>query len=448
MSWLCYAKGMAYRQRCRLAGHDWPGLIEEYENVYDKRSKQEITEEYLSRVLLHCLKNVPFFRENLQISPSQVESDPREALRQFPILTRDVVRGCHDQLKSEDLRTRKWYYNTSGGTTGEPLRLIQDKWFYDVSTATALYYSRLLGRNIGEPELLIWGSERDVFGERKSIRSRFDHWLMGTRAVNAFAFGRAEMLRAIRLMNRQRPRLIVAYAQAVFELARFVDMQGLHVEPQRAIVTTAGTLYGFMKDTIRRAFSCPAGVFDRYGSREVSLIGCELPDSNGLVVPPWLNYVEVLDDDGNPVADGNVGNIVITNLANFAMPLVRYVIGDRGNLMNPVGCIDGGQRLGTVRGRIVDTFKAVDGTLVDGEYFTHLMYLRDWVRSFQVVQSSLNLVTFRVVRTASATPQEDLDEIKSKTKLALGDECSVVFEFVDDILPSKSGKTRYTISEI
>ncbi|MCA9189490.1 MAG: hypothetical protein KDA99_27895 [Planctomycetales bacterium] len=213
-------------------------------------------------------------------------------------------------------------------------------------------------------------------------------------------------------------------------------------------MTTAGTLYGFMKDTIRRAFSCPAGVFDRYGSREVSLIGCELPDSNGLVVPPWLNYVEVLDDDGNPVADGNVGNIVITNLANFAMPLVRYVIGDRGNLMNPVGCIDGGQRLGTVRGRIVDTFKAVDGTLVDGEYFTHLMYLRDWVRSFQVVQSSLNLVTFRVVRTASATPQEDLDEIKSKTKLALGDECSVVFEFVDDILPSKSGKTRYTISEI
>jgi phenylacetate-CoA ligase len=84
--------------------------------------------------------------------------------------------------------------------------------------------------------------------------------------------------------------------------------------------------------------------------------------------------------------------------------------------------------------------------MVDGEYFTHLLYFRDWVRRFQVVQTSPSTVVFRVV-TDSAVPRRDREEIAQKTRSALGPGCEVTFETVDEIAPLPSGKLSYTLRD-
>ena len=138
---------------------------------------------------------------------------------------------------------------------------------------------------------------------------------------------------------------------------------------------------------------------NQYGSREVSNIACEIPGIEGLWVAPWGSYVEILDDEGLPVHPGEEGNIVVvTCLTNYAMPLLRYWIGDRGALLpEPTPGGSGLQILKHVSGRNVDVFRTRDETLVDGEYFTHLLYFQPWVWKFQVIQKGYEHLVFKVV---------------------------------------------------
>ena len=106
-----------------------------------------------------------------------------------------------------------------------------------------------------------------------------------------------------------------------------------------------------------------------------------------------------------------------------------------------------------ITGRISDTFVAADGTLVAGEYINYVFYLQDWVEKFQVVQESTSLIRARIVRRkrmpdAGGAEAAGLEEMVQKVHLALGDDCKIAFEFVDDIEPSASGKYRFTVSKV
>ena len=101
-----------------------------------------------------------------------------------------------------------------------------------------------------------------------------------------------------------------------------------------------------------------------------------------------------------------------------------------------------------VSGRNVDMFKCRDGTLIDGEYFTHLLYFKDWVQKFQFVQKDFDLVTVNLVKTGETVPEDDLEDINKKIRVLLGEGCRVEYNFLEDIPTNPSGKYRYTISEL
>jgi len=145
---------------------------------------------------------------------------------------------------------------------------------------------------------------------------------------------------------------------------------------------------------------------------------------------------------------GTEGNIVVTCLTNYAMPLVRYWIGDRGALLPQADTNNGVQILEYVSGRSVDMFRRCDKTLVDGEFFTHLLYFRPWVGKFQVVQKSYAHVLFKVVSRNGKPAKEELEEIAARSRLAMGADCRVDFEFLDELPAHPGGKFRYTISEV
>jgi phenylacetate-CoA ligase len=444
MNW----KKSVYFRYASFRGYRFPRLFSDLSRSFSG-SRPGDSKESLTRMLFHCRASVPFYAEKLKsIAPRLLEEHPHECLQSLPVLTKEMVRTHFERLKSADLPGRKWTYNTSGGSTGEPLRLIQDQDYHDRSTAITFIYLAQLGYETGQPLVRLWGSERDVEGRTKTIKSRFFNWLMGTTYLNAFKMTPERMHQFIETLNDVRPKLILAYAQAIYELAVFTEREGLPVRSQRAIVTSAGTLYPFMREKIAKVFGCK--VYNLYGSREVSDIACEVPGIDGLWVAPWGTYLEIVDDSGNPVAPGAEGNILVTSLTNSAMPLIRYQIGDRGALApaNATNSSPPGQVLKCVSGRNVDMFRTRNGTLVDGEYFTHLLYFRPWVRKFQVVQKNRNHVLFKILKPAQPPPKTELSEIGERTRLAMGQDCSVDFEFVEELPPHPSGKYRYTISEV
>jgi phenylacetate-CoA ligase len=401
----------------------------------------------LIQLLEHSRQQVPYYAEVMRALGDSFYDDPLAYLERMPILTKDIIRTRFEDLKSGDLPRRRWFENTSGGSTGEPVRFIQD-WDYAVqSGAIKLLFSKLVGKEIGEREVCIWGSERDVIHGSQEWQARFINGLTNVTILNAYLMTPERMRESIAMLNRDRPKLIVAYAESLYELARFSEREGLAVAPQTAIISSAVTLYPFMRETIERVFGCR--VFDRYGSREVGDIACERPGYEGFWVAPWGCYIEIVDGQGNRVPDGMEGEILVTLLSNLAMPLVRYRIGDMGALApGDDQRALGQQLLRSILGKTLDVFRQRDGTLIEPGYFESMMYFRDWVRRFHVVQKSYSHIVFRIERTDADYEQAELDEITAHTRLLMGDDCQVSFKFVDDIPATGSGKHRIAICEV
>jgi phenylacetate-CoA ligase len=425
-------------------------LPRHYREISQQNLRQDLSGEtigLIGDVLEHCRQWVPYYSKLLGNTPLGRDEEPLERLGTLPLMTKDIIRTRLEELTSRDLQRRRWYYNTSGGSTGEPVKFIQDADYRDRSAAITFLFSSWAGCGPTDPEVRLWGSERDIFAGSAGWRNRVVNRLKRTRMLNAFRMTPTTMREYIDVLNRTRPKLVVAYAQAIYELAQFAARSGLRVQPQQAILTSAGTLHRFMRELIEQTFGC--SVFNRYGSREVGDIACECEAHDGLHVAPWGTYVEVVNENGARVRDGEEGEICVTSLTNYAMPLIRYRIGDRGALSTrDCACGRRGQLLERVSGRTVDTFRAADGTLIDGEYFTHLLYFRPWVTRFQVIQREYTRIEFKIIGDEDRCTQAELAEIAAKSRLLLGPECNVDIQFVSDIAPSNSGKYRYTISEI
>jgi phenylacetate-CoA ligase len=397
----------------------------------------------LAETLEHAVATVPHYRG--VTTPAQIQEDPFAALARFPVLDRDTVRAAGPALLSERGDRREWVENTSGGSTGEPVKLLQDPDHLAWTVAAREVYSTWAGGGLGEPELYIWGSEKDLEGGT-SLRGRFGTWLLRRTLLNAFLLTDETIETILGQLRDGPPRLVIAYAQAGYEVARFASRNGIEVPPQRGAIATAGTLHDFMREQLEETFGCRA--LNRYGSRETGDMAGECEFRTGLHVLPWTCHVEVLGPEGEPVGPGEEGEIAVTGYTNRAMPLVRYLIGDRARLPErEVACPCGRrtQMLAEVTGRNVDMFLGPEGQMVDGEYFTHLMYFRPWLRQFQVVQRAPDEVVFRT--SGGEVPAADREEIEAKTKAVLGPGCAVVFERVGTIEPSASGKLRYTIRE-
>lgn len=400
--------------------------------------------ELLGATLRHAVATVPHYRG--LATPAEIAADPFAALARFPLLDRDTVRANWRELLSEEGDRSKWVENTSGGSTGEPVPLRQDREHLALTVAVREVYSTWAGAALGEPELYIWGSEKDLEGAGDP-RNRIGNRLLRRTLLNAFLLTDDSIETILARLRTGPPHLVLAYAQAGYEVARFASRRGIEVPPQRGMIATAGTLYGFMREQLEETFGC--AVLNRYGSRETGDMAGECEHRTGLHVLPWTCHLEVLGPDGEPVGPGEEGEIAVTGHTNKAMPLIRYLIGDRARLPeDDVACPCGRptQMLAEVTGRSVDMFLGPDGQMVDGEYFTHLMYFRPWLRQFQVVQRAPDDVLFRVAAEGEV-PAADRDEIVAKTKSVLGEGCAVGFELVETIEPSASGKLRYTLRD-
>ncbi len=402
----------------------------------------------LARLLQHCQKSVPYYQDLIAQTDGHYAEDPQKYLSQFPILTKEIIRQNFGRLQAEDLNSRHWTYNTSGGSTGEPIRLIQDRQFTDYQMAIQWLSFNWAGRKLGEPAVHLWGSARDTLQQTEDIRKRVLNRLTNDRYFNTFLMTPEKMRAYLEDLNLHPPKLIVAYVQSIYELSQFALSENISVTPQKAIMTSAGTLHPFIREKIESVFHCK--ILNRYGTREVGDIACECQAHTGLHVFPWGNYVEIVDDQGNRLPDGVEGNILVTNLHNHAMPLIRYAIGDRGVLSSSRQCSCGrhGQILEKISGRNVDVFRKRNGTLVDGEYFTHLLYFKDWVQKFQVVQKDYSWIVFKIQKNVKNYQPWELEEIRQKTRAVMGEDCVVDFEFPKEIAPLKSGKFSYTITEV
>lgn len=429
-----------------LRGQPLGKYYEEFVYEYQKGTSPDATQKQLIRLLRHCERNVPYYSKIIKKIGGSYENDPIEYLTKFPVLKREDVRRRFDELKSADMPQRQWYLNSTGGSTGESLQFIQDREYASRAGAISLLLSKLVGSEIGERRVILWGSPRDITCNEESWQGHLILGLTNTTLLNTVLMTRARMLEFIKILNESKPRLIIAFAESIYELAKFAEKEDLIIIPQSAIITSAGKLYPFMREKIEGVFQCKA--FDRYGSREVGDIACERPGFDGLWVAPWGNYLEIIDPEENRVPEGNSGEILVTSLSNYAMPLIRYRIGDRGTLLSTTQNLQNyNQALKEVIGRSMDFFKTQDDSLINPGFLMANLYFKNWIARYQIIQKNRLEVVYKFVKAADP-PEADIEEIIAITRKAMGYGCKVSFDFVDEIPPTASGKYRFLISEV
>ncbi len=406
----------------------------------------------LERLLLHAARGCPYYAKIL--SGAGVERHSRINLEKFsniPILTKEIIRREYDALSSRDKQRRHWYPNASGGSSGVPLRFIQDRNYFEWTVANTQYYKSFAQQDIGQSELRLWGSERDLLRGSESPTARLKNWLYHRRELNAFRMTPDRMKQYAAVWNAYQPRWVEAYVDALSEFVKFCQAEPIRLHQPKGVLVSAGTLYPFIREALEKYFTGP--VFNRYGSREVGGVACSCERNTELHISVWNSYVEILDHRFRPVGPGQIGKVYVTTLNNYSMPLIRYDIGDYASWSDDKQCPCGRvtPRLQAVEGREMNVVKAADGTIVPAEFFIHFLgvvHNQGAFSKFQICQKSLTRIEVSVCISRQKIFDQNRPGMESSIKKVMGEHCAITWNRVADIPALPNGKYFYVISEI
>lgn len=402
----------------------------------------------LAQLLLHAIDTVPYYND-LTALRQEIKSNPEAALAKFPVIDKAVLRGSFERMLSSrpDKHTLT---NTSGGSTGEPVRFIQDVDYRDWAEANKNLFSGWIGHRPGDCHVKIWGAPRDIFGGGTSWKKMLRNFAVNETILNCYRVGPQQWDDFTQKLNSLRPSLLESYADAGYEYARYVLDQQHQIHQPRGIITSAGLLLPHMKHTIAKAFNCP--VLNRYGSREVGDIACSCPQGDSLHVSELTHFVEIVTPDNQPCPPGVEGELQITVLTNRSMPLIRYRIEDRATWdAAPCPCKRHTKMLASIAGRSNDYLIAADGSQVNGTALTTLLYEFPEVRRFQFRQSPDHSIAM-LLEPQPGVASEHFDTIAAKARAKmvtlLGEAATIATETVSDIPPTPTGKHRYVVNEL
>lgn len=408
-------------------------------------------ENKLRALLQHAYEQVPYYRSLLEESDlvhnGVIVQNPFKYLFGIPLLTKQTIRQNGEALYSRDRNSRNPYSNRSSGSTGKPLQFLCDAQYAEEHDAHLMLIKSWRGADPFDSVIKLWGAIRDTYRGKKPLDIRIKDFLRNRLTLNTFNMTVEDMRRYLEILNKHRPNLIWAYANSIYELARFAKREGIAVLPQRAIHVSAETLHDFMREEIEEVFGCK--VFNHYGSREISSIASECSAHQGLHILIEYCLVEVLDEYGKPCPPGVEGNIVVTNLGNYSMPFIRYVIEDRGVMAPyaPCSCGCNYPKLKRITGRTLDLFLTEDGKMIDGLYLMRHIYGTKKREQYQIIQKDYHHLVYRIVANAPVA-EKVLEEIREKTQLVMGLSCRVEFEFVDKIPTGPTGKFHFVVNEL
>jgi phenylacetate-CoA ligase len=251
-------------------------------------------------------------------------------------------------------------------------------------------------------------------------------------------------------IRRERPDVLAGYGQALADLARFVNRENLRTWDTIPVIYGAERLWAHDRADLAQAFG-PA-VFETYGCREVMLIASECPSHDGmhLSMETLLTEVVVREADGSVRAaqPGELGEVLVTDLTNFAIPFIRYSNGDLAvaGKSDPCACGRTLPRLGSVEGRVTETLLDGTGARVNGLVFNVVIaHLAHAIRQFQVVQHKDRAVTLRVVPTDTFDDKIEATLRATWERYLTG--VPVRLELAQDIPVSASGKRQVVVVE-
>jgi phenylacetate-CoA ligase len=428
--------GIAYRSHLRFL---------ERSQFWGAEELARYRRDRLNRILRHAHVHVPFHRRRLDTAgydPAR-EWDIAD-LRRLPVLEKEDIRGRQSSLIATDADQASLRRKRTGGSTAVPLRVAIDPEGWNRKYAATWRHNRWAGFEPGEWLGLVWGNEPPPEGIRAKLR-RFTYERFF--ALDTLHMTEANMQRFLAECRERKTRFLMGHAHSVYLLADFCRRCAVRDVAFDGVITSAMVLRPAERTVIEEVFA--AEVFDRYGCEELSIIASECERHEGLHLHAEGLIAEVLAG-GEPAPDGTFGDLVLTDLVNMGMPLLRYRVGDVAAVHpEPCACGRGLPRLTEIRGRTADFLHTPEGNRVFGISVLDTMMIHiEGIRQTQIVQNRIDELIVRLAVDPERFGAHGEAELRRELPKYFGPRMHYRFEFVERIAPEPNGKYRFAVCNL
>lgn len=417
----------------------------EQSQFLSSRELQELQRVRLAEQLLHAYKHTVFYRDRLDqagLRPSDFH-DP-SCLKTIPILTKLDIQQHMEKMLADSVPPKLRAKNQTGGSTGMPVQFYVDLERFDSRMASTARHDSWAGYRPGDWCAYLWGARLDLISNAR-LWDRVRNRLLYRRIeLNTSGISSQDWEIFVSAIRQKKPGIMLAYAQSAVLFAKHVLQNNINDLRFHSMITTSEVLFPEQRQLLEDTFH--GKVFNRYGSREVSVIASECDQHTGLHVNADALLVEIEDDPSTPAPDGK---ILITDLLNRSMPLIRYEIGDAGRwAAQPCSCGRGLPLLQRLQGRLTDFLVMPDGRQISG------VALLTWVfadigelQHVQIIQDAVDEVRLKIVPGRSYDPTVE-QRLRDRLKNYLQAAVRVSVELCDEVEISASGKRRFVINRI
>jgi len=438
--------GLVFPLQERLKGHSTVAIRRRMEDT-QWWAPERIAELQARRLrdLLVEAQQVPYWRDLF----AKLSFDPRgvtgpQDLQALPLLDKATIRDHTDAMKHPQARGLA-RFNT-GGSSGEPLIFYIGNERVSHDVAAKWRATRWWGVDIGDPEIVVWGSPIEL-GSQDRIRAWRDK-LMRTELLPAFEMSEGKLDGFVARIRQARPRMLFGYPSALSHIARHAEKQGQRMDDLGIHVAfvTSERLYDEQRADIKRVFGCQ--VANGYGGRDAGFIAHQCPEG-GMHVTAEDIVVELVDAGGRPAQLGHAGEIVVTHLATRDFPFVRYRTGDVAVMDGRrCACGRGLPMLKEIQGRTTDFVVAADGTVMHGLALIYILRDLPRIQRFKIVQHSVTHVQVLLQTENGFDMAQQGPAIVEGFKRRLGEQVTVQVDLCDDLPPDRSGKFRFVVSHV
>lgn len=392
------------------------------------------------KILDYSLKNVPFYKKSLSgICSEDIKS--LSDVHKLPFISKQMVIDSWTHLLSSE----KHYFcvtKTTGGSTGQPVTILKSRHAMGCELAATWRGYSWAGIDIGYKQARFWGVP---FNSLSKLQAYLTDFICHRKRVSAFSFDNYSLDNYANILRKFKPDYFYGYVSMLDEFAEYTLEKGLSdYFSLKAIITTSEVLSNSTREKLKSVFNTP--VYNEYGCGEIGSIAHECSEGQ-LHLSAENMFVEIIDETGSPCVPGQIGEIVVTELNNTAMPLIRYRLGDYGSLSSDkCACGRGLPVLKEVKGRAYDTVCLQNGKKFHGEFF---MYIFEGAKreslgisQFQIMQKTRNSFLIRLVCDQDAERINLESYISNHMHAGMGDDIGLEFDYVDTIPRSPSGKMQ------
>jgi len=405
-----------------------------------KDELQTIQHKKLKDLLIHCSHNIPYYKniaDNIKFSPN---ADPVKELKKFPFLDKQIIKRS---LPADILdKNRKTYFiDYTSGSSGIQGAFYSDKEAYSIALAIQSLWWNWTGYEFGD-RLLQTGMTL-----KRGLVKGLKDFLFRVKYIQAFHMDSNMVMNNLSSLRGTKDYYLMGYASSLYTYAKFTKENEINDIQFKAAVSWGDKMFPDYRKLIESQFNTV--VFDTYAACEGTMIAAECEYHNYHIMTPHV-FIEILDKNGNEVELGEMGEVVVTRLDNYLMPLIRYKIGDLAVKADPEKKCPCGRSfplLGRIIGRDTDIIYTPGGKSLIVHFFTGIFEFVDQIQQFQVIQHSLNDIEIKFILSDNFSNQV-LVALRKEIFKKANEKFPLRFTEVSKIPPTASGKPQIVISNI